>query len=175
VFDREGARRIAQVAIDSRVAIDDARVRELQTGWYFGCRSLGDPLAGGSNGLIVNKATGKVLHLGSAFPVERDLELYDRGYQFDRYDLVVVNVANLDATLTSLLELGLTIVEPTYEHGTVWRVPRTLTRDELAQRLRSLPCVFGDAPLYFRLETLERARASGSFRFEALEFRRPVE
>jgi hypothetical protein len=165
----EGARRIAQGAIDARVAIDDALTRELQSGWYFGCRSLGAPLYGG-NGLIVNKATGKILHLGSAFPLDRDLDLYDRGYHFERYDLVVLEVANLDATLATLLELGLTVVEPTYEHGAVWRVPRSLTRDELAQRLTVLPCVFGDIQLYFRLEALERARPLGHFRFEALEF-----
>ena len=169
MFDREGARRIALGAIDSRVEIDDARIRELQSGWYFGCRSLGEPLYG-SNGLIVNKATGKVLHLGSAFPLERDLDLYDRGYHFERYDLVVLEVANLDATLAALLELGLTVVEPAYEHGTVWRIPRGLTRDELVQRLSVLPCVFGDAQLYFRLEALEQARTVGAFRFEALEF-----
>ena len=169
MFDREGARRIALGAIDSRVEIDEERTRELQSGWYFGCRSLGEPLCGG-NGLIVNKATGKVLHLGSAFPLERDLDLYDRGYHFERYDLVVLEVSNLDTTLATLLEVGLTVVEPTYEHGTVWRFPRPLTRGELAQRLSVLPCVFGDAQLYFRLEALERGRSLGAFRFEALEF-----
>lgn len=169
MFDREGARHIAQSAIDARVVIDDARTRELQLGWYFGCRSLGEPLIA-SSGLIVNKSTGKVLRLGSAFPVERDLALYDKGYQFERADLVVLEVANLDATLATLLELGLTVVVPTYEHGSVWRIPRELTRDELAQRLRSLPYVFGDVRLYFGLEALERARALGALRFEVLEF-----
>ena len=169
MFDRERARRIAQDAVDPRVTIDDSLTRELQQGWYFGCRSLGGPLVG-SNGLIVNKSTGKVLHLGSAFPVERDLELYDKGYQFERCDLVVFEVLNLDTTLAILLELGLTVVEPTYEHGSVWRIPRKFTRDELAQRLRSLPCVFGDVQLYFRVEALERARSIGAFRFDVLEF-----
>lgn len=169
MFDMDEARRIAQGTNDARLAIDDALTRELQSGWYFGFRSLGEPICG-STGLIVNKASGKVLHLGSAFALERDLDLYERGYRFERYDLVVLEVANLDATLATLLELGLSVVEPTYEHGSVWRVPRRLTRDDLAQRLAILPCVFGDLKLYFYLEALERARALCHFRFEALEF-----
>ena len=119
------------------------------------------------------KKTGKLFTLGSAFPAQRDLDLYDRGFQFDCYDLVILDVANAQATLDALLKLNLTRVDPTYEHGTVWRIPRQLTRAELAERISHLPCVFGEVALYARAEVLDRARVTNHFRFELLEFRRP--
>ena len=45
------------------------------------------------------------------------------------------------------------------------------TRAEVTERLKKLPCVFGDVRLYSNLETLESARALHTFRFEALEYR----
>jgi hypothetical protein len=124
----------------------------------------------GSNGVIVNKATGKVFTLGSRFPLERDLAMYDLGYQFHSYDLVVLQVHNMESTLDVLFKLRVPTVEPKYEHGTVWRIPRELSRRELASRLSTLPCVFGNIGLYFSLELLEQARSAGYFRFEALEY-----
>jgi hypothetical protein len=170
MLDRESARRIASAVPAAHVVIDDNGVRELRHGWFFPYRAVSAPVAG-SNGLIVNKQTGKIYQLGSAFPVERDLELYDRGYQFERYDLVVLAVLDPVTTLDTLVALGVSVVEPTYEHGTVWRVPRRLSRAELSERLKKLPCVFGEMRLYASLEILESARARGTFRFEALEYR----
>jgi hypothetical protein len=168
MLDQSGARELAQRVVPEGLAIDDSSTRELKQGWFFPYRSVGEPCAG-SNGVIVNKANGKVFRLGSAFPVERDLEFYDRGYQFERYDLVVLEVRDLHAAVEALLRLNLSVVEPTYEHGTVWRVPRPLSSRELRDLLSKLPCVFGDTTLYFRLEALEAAREAGILRFEALE------
>lgn len=170
MVDQAAARRIAQTDLDPLLTLDDTGVRELREGWFFPYRAAGEPVFG-NQGVIVNKATGQPLVLGSAFSVERDLALYDRGYQFARYDLVVLEVRRREPTLDALLELGLTAVEPTYDSGTVWRIARHLTRPELAERLRRLPCVFGDVALYPRIEVLEQARSAGHFRFEALEFR----
>jgi hypothetical protein len=145
--------------------------RELHDGWFFPYRS-DQPLAG-SNGIIVNKNTGRVFHLGSAFPVERDLALYDLGYQFDRYDLVILQVNKMKETISALVRLGLQVVEITYEHGQVWRIPRSMKTADLQTRLEKLPCVFPAQGLYFKLEVLEEARLEGWFTFEALEYRSP--
>jgi len=148
--------------------IDDSRARELRTGWFFPYRSTtGSPVLG-TNGLVVNKTTGSIFYLGSAFPVERDLTLYDKGYQFAVYDLVITMIADMEPTLDTLEKLELSIVEPTYEHGVVWRIPRPLTRAEIRARLSRLPHVFGAVNLYFRADVLEEARAGGSFGFELL-------
>lgn len=73
--------------------LDFERIHELQQGWYFPIRPPQEPMFGGDCGLIVNKQTGEVFRVpGSIFGVERDLDLYDKGYQFDAYDLVVLEL-----------------------------------------------------------------------------------
>lgn len=155
-------------ASHSRVLRDGTRLgraEELREGWYF--HLVTDAI--GCNGVIVNKHTGKLFHLGSAFPVERDLEVYDRGYQFERYDLVILGVRDRKQTLRVLRRIGPTVVEPTFEHGVMWRVPRPMTSAELAAKLDERPCVFAGIGLYFHVEGLERAREAGWFTFEARE------
>ncbi len=100
MIERDAALEIATRDIPKGIAVDVETVRELPSGWFFPYRSAGDQLFCGSQGVIINKQTGKTLRLGSAFPVERDLELYERGYQFETYDLVVLEIADLDATLS---------------------------------------------------------------------------
>jgi hypothetical protein len=117
----------------------------------------------GCQGVIVNKKTGRIFHLGSAFPIERDLELYDRGFQFEGYDLVIASIADLAKTRRALGSLGLKVAEPSKPHG------RSMTDLELWNRLDALPCIFPGVSLYFRLEILDEARREGWFEFEALE------
>ncbi len=165
------AKVIAQLELREGQAIAYAFVRELYSGWYFpfGC-PVGAASVGGLLGVIVNKLTGKVFELGSGASIERDLVFYDRGYQFCSYDLVILEVRNREATLDALEQLRFSKVEPKYEHGTVWRIPRRLSRKDLAQQIDKLPCVFGPVSLYMVEEILESARTSNIFRFEALEY-----
>jgi hypothetical protein len=167
MLDRAAAREIAVRRIDSRgkegVELDDEGVRELREGWFFPYR-CSEPCAG-SNGVIVNKTTGKLLELGSAFPIERDLDFYDKGYHCDCGYLVVTNVADAERTLDALQKLQVSTVELKYDHGEVWRIPRRLSRAELAASLEKLPHVFENVSFYFRYETLEEARESGAFEF----------
>jgi hypothetical protein len=148
MFDEAKAREIAEAALP----YDDVTLgpaRELREGWLFpwvaqlGCR-----------GVIANKKTGRIFQLGSAFPIERDLELYDRGYQFERYDLVVTAIADLAKTRRALGSLGL-----------------RLNDLQIWNRLDELPCVFPAVSLYSQLEVLDEARREGWFEFEAREYR----
>jgi len=167
VFTREQAHNIAQSTVPT-ASLDGAR--ETLEGWYF-------PLATdavGSSGVIVHKRTGRVLELGSAYPVERDIALYDKGYQFKRYDLVITSVAQLEATVATLQALRLEVVNPAFEHGKVWRIARPMSADEIRARLRTMPCVFGDLRLYFVAEHLEAARDRADFAFELFEYRAPA-
>jgi hypothetical protein len=97
--------------------------------------------------------------------------MYDRGYQFERYDLVILAIRELEATRRAVGQLPLTVVKPTYEHGQVWRVPRTMTDLERWKLLDTLPCVLPALSLYFHLELLEEVRREGWFEFEVLEYR----
>jgi hypothetical protein len=132
-------------------------VTELAKGWYFAWEYDGSV---GSHGLAVNKETGRVFVFGSAFPVERDLRMYDRGMDAERHDVVILEVANLKKTLAMLRRLAPTVVRFSYEHGTVWRIPRRLSEDELRARLTKLPAIFPDMPLYFDFEAVDKARSS---------------
>lgn len=147
--------------------IELGSVRELNEAWFF-------PLLTervGCHGVIVNKRTGRALHLGSAFPLERDLAMYERGYQFQMYDLVITAVHDLDATERALSRLPIRAREPTYEHGQVWRVAREMTAEERLLHLAKLPCIFPALQLYHHLEILEEARLAGWFDFVTLEYR----
>jgi hypothetical protein len=158
------ARSIAQATLaPGDVALGEAK--ELQEGWFFPW--ITSHL--GCNGVIVNKQSGRVLKLGSAFPVERDLVLYDRGFQFEQYDLVILAIHDLEATRRAVGRLPLQVVEPSYDHGQVWRIPRAMTDPERWRSLQKLPCVFPALRLYFHLEVLDEARREGWFEFEALE------
>ncbi len=167
MLDRAAARIIATRRIEALACegleLNEAGVLELREGWFFPYRC--SARLAGSHGVIINKVTGKPFELGSAYPVERDLEAYDMGYQFHSCDLVITSVSNIDRTLGILQKLGVSTVDLRYEHGEVWRIARPLTLDELAIRLATLPQVFGDVAIYPRFEVLEEARQSATFDF----------
>jgi hypothetical protein len=130
---------------------------ELECGWYF---AWDDDIIG-SHGLAVSKETGRIFEFGSAFGVERDLRLYDRGMDAERHDVVVLSVANLNETVAVLQRLRPYVIELSYEAGTVWRIPRELTEDEIRDRVGQLPAIFPEVALYFNFEAVEEARSSG--------------
>jgi hypothetical protein len=152
----------------TRRAVDAERVCETASGWFFPYAPEGEP-SYGSNGVIIHKQTGKAYVLGSAYPVERDIRLYDKGYQFEVYDLVVLGFSTLEAAVKAIRSLDLTAIEPEYSYGTVRRIPKPLTSEDIRERLAQLPAVFGAVPLYFRLEELEWARERDILRVEVLE------
>ncbi len=165
MLDEKDAREAAAGSKVLRGGVTLGDAQELREGWYF--RLVTEAI--GCGGVIVNKQTGKLFQLGSAFPVERDLQLYDRGYQFESYDLEILEVHDRKQTLKALDRLELTVVEPELSHGVVWKVPRPMTTKELAAKLDSLPCTFSKVSLYFEAEKLEQARQGGWFTFRLHE------
>ena len=121
-LDRDAASKRALSDLPDGLDLDLGEVQELREGWFFPYRARNAEPIVGSQGVVVNKRTGRLLHLGSAFPVERDLEMYERGYHSEVYDLVIREVADLGKTLDLLEKLRLTVVEPEFESGQVWRV-----------------------------------------------------
>jgi hypothetical protein len=140
-------------------------VIELERGWYFALEyeELPDDELhlGALGGVVVNKETGRIFELGTRFPLERDLRLYDRGMDARRHDLVVVEVADLGETVAILQRIAPQVVELSYEAETVWRIPRELTEGEIRDRLAQLPAIFPEVGLYFTFEAVEEARSSG--------------
>jgi hypothetical protein len=162
VIDEPRARELAAATLTNpKITLGDAT--ELREGWHFSYRPAG---LIGSNGIVVNKKTGRTFQLGSGFPRERD-----RGWQSWRYDLVVLAIRDPRETQVAIERLRLTITEPTYENGQVWRIARPMTELERWSRLEKLPCIFPAVPLYFDFEVLEEVRAAGWFTFDAVEYR----
>lgn len=166
MLDETTAREAASASPMLRDGISLGSARESREGWYFPFVSNE---AAGCNGVIVNKRSGKLFHLGSAFPAERDLALYDQGYQFERYDLVISAVRDREQTLARLRALHLQVVEPNEEDGVVWKIPREMTNAELSRMLDRLPCVVPAISLYFVAEALESALRARWFTFETRE------
>jgi hypothetical protein len=181
VIDRATALDLIASEVPDGLQVDTTEIRELRTGWFlpfsdpnfenFDPEDICTVRLGGPKGVVVNKQTGARLVLGSAFPLERDLALYDKGYQFHYYDLVVTKIVTMQQTLDTLQALHISVTEPTYKHGTVWRISRRLTRAELQSNLGQLPHVFAGLPLSGGAEVLETAREKGFFQFELLECR----
>ena len=87
--------------------------------------------------------------------------MYDQGMDAEKHDIVITLVADLDETVALLQQIAPTVVEPSYEHGTVWRIPRQLTEGEIRARIANLPALFPEVMLYFEFEAVEEARSSG--------------
>ena len=170
MIDVQKARRIAARTLN-HPDFTLGEVRELESGWCF--PYVGK--SGGSNGVIVHKQTGACFQLGSAFPLERDLKLYELGYRFHAYDLVVTALRDRSAAEDALLRLRMPVVEPSYDGRKVWHVAREMRREEIAEKLKRLPAIFPAVGLYFRIEVLEEARREGWFSFDAVGCRAPGE
>jgi hypothetical protein len=161
----EEAREKALAACESDdVVLGSAR--ELETGWYFPLVARTPVLTG----VIVNKQFGRALVLYPDSSLDQDPTLYDHGYQWEAYDVVVLTVEDVDATARTLLVLRGLTVDAFYEDGRVRRIRREVTEDEIRARLTSLPAVFW-GQLTYDVEEFEKARAAGWFTFRLLEHR----
>ena len=160
---------IAQKSAQDGVFVREEDAQELSNGWYFPWYLPGGETLVGSHGVIVNKKSGRCFSLGSAFSVDRDLRAYEAGYESLNYDIKLTEVHDRHLTLDFLEELGITVVEPELAHGTVWRIPRRLSREELDKLLEELPRTFCNVMVYFRIETIERVRADGCCEFDLIE------
>lgn len=103
-------------------------------------------------------------------PMARDPALYDRGYQFLLYDVVVLTVSDFDQTVRVLHEMHPGTVDTYYKFDRVYRVRRGMTEAEIRDRLRELPSVF-NGTLVYHIDKFEEAREAGWFTFKVLEYR----
>jgi hypothetical protein len=166
MIDEPEAREIALGAFESKGVVLGG-CRELNDGWFFPCVTKRTEMY---CGVIVNKATGRLLRVMAGSPMANDPTLYDRGYQFNSYDLVVLAVENLEETVRVLHGLHAVTVDTYYKNDRVYRVGRGLTEVEVRERLSRLPCLFSGG-FDCRLEELEQAREAGWFSFKVFEYR----
>jgi len=166
-FDQ--AKQIALQHIGPECGLMEENTIEKPYGWYFIGQSkeflrTGDEhhMLVGSGGFIVERENGRIYEFGSAYSTERNFAAYEWGLKYESYDLTITKIRDLEKTLHHLLTLNLTYVIPEVAHGRTWRIPKPYTREQLAQKLRVLPCIFENCRgFYFKYEQLlelERAR-----------------
>jgi len=166
MIDEADARQVAQGAVDTGNAVLGPG-RELNDGWFFPCVTKRGELL---DGVVVNKTTRRVLRVTTYSPLSRDITLYDRGYHYHQYDLVVLAVDNVDEAVRVLHALHEVTTDTYYRNNRVYRVGRGLTEDEVRSRLSQLPCVFS-GHFEMRIDELEQAREAGWFTFKLFEYR----
>jgi hypothetical protein len=166
MIDEPRAREMAKGEFEAEEVVLGG-ARELNDGWFFPCVTKGTQLF---TGVIVNKKTGRPLRVMRHSSMDNDLTLYDRGYQFDNYDLVVLTVENLAQTVRVLHALHMFTMDTYYKNDRVYRVGRSLTEAEVRARLSQLPCVFSGR-FDFRIDKLDHAREAGWFSFKVFEYR----
>lgn len=149
MIDATKAAVLAQASAPERFVVDIDQVRETRCGWYFPWRFDGPPQAG-SKGVIVDKQSGRVVTLGSAF-------------------LVVTAVRNERRAIDHLLRLRIKEVTPEFAHGVQWKIPKAVTAQVIESRLRQLPCKFGPIATYFAIEALEAMRRGGDISYQLEE------
>ena len=158
MIDRKAAEAIA-ARNPSSYKLSRQGSRELALGWFFAYKPRDE--FGARAGVVVNKATGKCREMPFK-SLDRHLTLYDKGYCSKAFDLVVLAVHDQDVAINGLPHIGMTVVEPTYEHGVVWRVPRPMARAELHTRLARLPAVFERLSCSSHAEAVEALRSTGA-------------
>ena len=121
-------------------------------------------MAIGSGGILVEKTTGNTYEFGSAYSTDQNLRIYELGYfQYENWDIEVIKVINKTKTIAHLSKLDITYVVPEEEHGTVWRIAKKYTDEQIKNKLKSLPLRFNLGNVYFRWEQLESLKTQEDF------------
>ena len=151
------------VIVDSILEKEYGWVIYSQTKKYIETGSISH-MAVGSGGVLVEKPTGRKIQFGSAYPTDKNLEIYEKGYfKYENWDVVVTRVNNLRRTINFLDNLDITYVEPEEAHGTVWKIPQKFTHKQFKSKLSKLPVRFSIGKVYFQYDTLESLKQQNDF------------
>ncbi len=172
----EDAKRIALAKIGPECALVESATIEKPYGWYFLGQShafvetgeIGKRLVG-SGGFIVERSNGRVFQFGSTYPPEQWIANYERGFKYDRYDLIILAVTDLGRAIGLLDRLDMQYVVPEEDNGTVWMIPRRYTRDQLGRIIDRLPCTFANQAFWHRVDVFDEIDASGCCKYELRE------
>jgi len=110
----------------------EGKSRESDSWWFFPVRQIG------CCGIVVDKATGTVEQLGSAFAIDDWLWGYDHGIRGTHVDFTVTEAFDVEQTLEFLWEI------------------RMCSRQEARQALGALPHCWHDVPLWMAIPSLRR-------------------
>lgn len=146
--------------IEAGMVADASTLRETKFGFYYYVTSEAYLRSGdmmdmpvGSCGVIVDRITGEVHDLGSAFGLEYWLEAYDRGLH-QPMDVVVVSIRNRQRAVSALGRLQMSYVIPEVAHGETWTILRHYNQEDFIHAFESLPARFKAQNLIFRMHDI---------------------
>lgn len=122
----------------------------------------------GSGGFLVEKENGNVVEFGSAYSVEKNFQTYEQDFSGKNFDLIITKVFDLRETVRLLNRLQMTCVEPEFEHGTSWKIPKIYNQKQIKEAISKLPCVFKKQNFYFRFDEFQNIDKSKCFEYELL-------
>ena len=172
----EEAEKIALRHIDADCVLLKEAIVEKPYGWYFHTQSKKyietgniSYMLAGSGGFIVEKEIGKVIEFGSAFPREKNFKIYEKGL-IGRSDLVVLKVRDTKETVKLLNSLQMIYVEPEFEYGIEWKIPKIYNEKQLKGAISKSPCVFENQNFYFSYEAFQKIDNAKCFDYELRKY-----
>jgi hypothetical protein len=178
MVDFEEAKEIAKKHIGDECGLIEKYTIEKHYGWYLSAQSKRFIETGnfldmtiGSGGFLVERENGRVIEFGSAYSPETWLENYEKGFKYNAYDLTILQVKNLSATIEALLELDMQYVIPELENGVEWRIPKYYTFKELKQLLSNLPYTFKGQSFWHRVDIFDHINETKCCNYSLSEYR----
>lgn len=157
----EEAFTLVEKHIEAGMVADASTLRETEFGFYYHVTSEAYLRSGdmmdmpvGSCGVIVDRITGEVHDLGSAFGLEYWLEAYDRGLH-QPLDVVVLSIGDRQRAASALGQLQMSYVIPEIAHGETWTIPRHYNQKDFIRAFDSLPARFEAQRLIFRMHEID--------------------
>ena len=152
---------LAENHIEAGMVADAKTLRETDFGFYFHVTfeeylRTGDmmDMPIGSCGVLVDRETGAVHDLGSAFDLEYWLEAYDRGLHLPM-DVIVLSVGDRQRAASALGRLQMSYVVPEVAHGETWTIPNHYNQKDFIRAFDSLPARFEAQGLIFRMHEID--------------------
>lgn len=157
----EEAFNLAEKHIKTGMVVDVGTLRETKFGFYFHVTSEEYLRTGnimdmvvGSYGVLVDRKTGVVHDLGSAYGLEYWLELYGRGLHLPM-DVIVLSVGDRQLAASALGRLQMSYVVPELAYGETWTVPRHYNQKDFIRLFDELPVRFEAQRLVFRMHEID--------------------
>lgn len=137
--------------------------------WYipFKKRIATDKIyIGAWHGFFVDKMTGEHFQPGSGFTLEKWLIGFQMGLRYEKYDLIISKINDLDFTIGLLKKLNFSYFIEDIKYGATWKIPQTFSDAMLLQRLERIPAVFYNQRLTSCIDIFEEIVESNAFEFK---------
>lgn len=176
-MDVNEALKLAERHIDCDMVVLAETVSEREFGFHFHTdskrhRETGrwEDLLVGSCGVLVERATGEVHDLGSAFGVDYWFEAYRRGLHRP-LTVVVTKVLDRQRAAEALHRLRMTYVIPEEAYGETWVIPQFFGLKDIRKSFDALPARYENQNLISQLHEIERIESERDIEITLEPFR----